>query len=330
MTKNLLLKLPFSFLGAWRPFPIYELMSYIVMYASVPMLAYGIQPYTSDILQLILFTILALYSGFFAALIWNDLTDIDIDKVAHPTRPTVAGRISFRRFFCIAIIFSVSTFIFSLLVSVWCLILVGAAALFVTFHNKYLKKIIKVPAYSEIFTPIQWVVVAIFGFLAIWTALPQDSSIVISFPFFGSISTNAVALQHMVLLVLFTYFADNAHDLPEGIHDAEGDRKLGVRTYATSFGEKTAAKIAFVMFFLSGILGILLFTQTILSFVFLIPFLAFWVYILSWSYKLVRAPPHQMKELGTTVGRKGYDYFLMSYNLIFLDVFIQLLWYHFW
>jgi len=330
MNKCSWVKRPFSFLGSWRPFPVYELISYIVMYASVPMLAYGIQTYNSEIIQLIVFTILALYSGFFAALIWNDLTDIDIDKVVHPARPTAAGRISFRKFFGIALVFSASTFIFALLVSVWCLILVGAAALFVTFHNKYLKKVIKLPAYSEIFTPIQWVVVAIFGFLAIWTALPQNSSIEFSLPLFASISTNAVALQHMILLVLFTYFADNAHDLPEGIHDVEGDRTLGVRTYATSFGERTAAKISFAMFFISGILGILLFTQTILSFVFLIPFLVLWVYILSWSYKLVRAPPPQMKALGTTVGKKGYDYFLMSYNLIFLDILVQLLRYHFW
>ena len=57
----------------------------------------------------------------------------------------------------------------------------------------------------------------------------------------------------MILLVLFTYFADNAHDLPEGIHDMEGDHKLGVKTYATSFGEKNAARISFCMFFISGI-----------------------------------------------------------------------------
>jgi len=53
----------------------------------------------------------------------------------------------------------------------------------------------------------------------------------------------------MILLVLFTYFADNAHDLPEGIHDMEGDHKLGVKTYATSFGEKNAEKILLLYVF---------------------------------------------------------------------------------
>jgi len=140
------------------------------------------------------------------------------------------------------------TFIFAIIVSVWCLILVGSTALFVAFHNKYLKKIIEIPAYSEIFTPIQWLTVAIFGFLAIWTVLPQSMDLIFELPLFGTISTGGRMIQNMVLLVLFTYFADNAHDLPEGIHDMEGDHKLGVKTYATSFGEKNAAKISFVYF----------------------------------------------------------------------------------
>ena len=83
-------------------------------------------------------------------------------------------------------------------------------------------------------------------------------------PIFGYISANSSGIQNMILLAIFTYFADNAHDLPEGIHDVEGDRIQGVKTYATSFGEKNTAKISFTMFFISGILGILLFIKTIL------------------------------------------------------------------
>jgi 4-hydroxybenzoate polyprenyltransferase len=120
------------------------------MYASVPMLAYGIKPYDLEIITVIILTILALYSGFFAALIWNDITDVDIDSVVHPNRPIPSGRISTKKFFAIALVFSAMTFIFSFLVSFWCFILVGITALFVTFHNKYLKKIVKIPAYSEI------------------------------------------------------------------------------------------------------------------------------------------------------------------------------------
>ena len=86
------------------------------MYASVPMLAYGIQSYNNEILKIIIFTIIAMYSGFFAALIWNDITDVDIDKVAHPDRPIPSGKISRKKFFLIALVFSALTFIFALLV----------------------------------------------------------------------------------------------------------------------------------------------------------------------------------------------------------------------
>ena len=136
-------------------------------------------------------------------------------------------------------------------------------------------------------------------------------------------------IQNLILLVLFTYFADNAHDLPEGIRDMEGDRKLGVKTYATLFGEKNAAKISFCMFFVSGIFGILLFIRTILSPIFLIPFLVIWTYILNNSYTFSKADKEDMKKMGKIVGRKGFNYLLMSYNLIFLDVLLQLINHHF-
>jgi geranylgeranylglycerol-phosphate geranylgeranyltransferase len=265
------------------------------------MLVYGIKTYNLEIIKIIVLTILTMYSGFFAALIWNDITDRDIDAIAHPDRPVPSGRISPRMFFGIALIFSAMTFIFALLVSLWCLALVGIAALFVAFHNRYLKKIVKIPAYSEIFTPIQWVVVAIFGFLAIWTTFQQPGNINVTMPVSGYISLNIYDFQNMILLVLFTYFADNAHDLPEGIHDADGDRKLGVRTYATSFGEKNAARVSFTMFFISGVLGVILYFRTILSPIFLIPFIIFWVYIMSWSYKLLKADKKDMNEVGSIV-----------------------------
>lgn len=320
---------PFKFISSWRSLPPYELISYVLMYSSVPMLAYGFQVYNWDIIKIIVLTILTLYSGYFAALIWNDITDANIDAIAHPDRPIPSGRITSKKFFAVALVFSALTFIFAFLVSTWCLILVGATALFTTFHNKYLKQRIKIPAYSEIFTPVQWVTVAIFGFLALWTALPPNGEKTITVPLFGYISFDMVDLQNMIILVLFTYFVDNAHDLPEGIRDVDGDRKLGVKTYATSFGEKNAARISFVMYFISGMLGILLFFRTILSPIFLILFILLWIYMLNLSYKLLKSTGKNRKKTAFIVGRRGFDYFLMCFNLIFLDMFIQLILNHY-
>lgn len=77
------LKKPINFLADWRPLPFYELMSYILMYANISMLTYGIQVYDLEIVRIIILTILTMYSGFFAALIWNDITDADIDTIVH-------------------------------------------------------------------------------------------------------------------------------------------------------------------------------------------------------------------------------------------------------
>ncbi len=323
--KKFFLTGPLKFITHWRSLPLYEIISYIFMYASVPMLAYGIQKYDSNIFRIIIFSIITLYAGFFAALIWNDITDADIDSVAHPDRPIPSGRITKKKFFVIALFFSSLVFIFATLISPLCLIIVCAAALFVTFHNKYLKKYIKIPAYSEIFTPVQWIVVAIFGFFAIWTALPQSTDILINIPYLGSISTDLEAIQQMVILIIFIYFIDNAHDVAEGIVDVEGDRIHGVKTYATSFGVKNAARISFTWFIIAGLTGIILFFKTVLSFVFLVPFICIWIYIIFNSSKLLISKKEDSIKMSTIVGRRGFDFFLFSFNLMFLDLLVQLI-----
>jgi len=325
----------FYFLFKWRPFQwrtimVYELISFAIMYTTVPMLAYGIKPYNWEILRIILLSILTLFSGYFATLIWNDISDIEIDRIAHPDRIMPSGRITPKQFFIVALVFSALVFSCAILISVWCLFIVGMAALFVTFHNKFLKKIVKIPAYSEIFTPIQWVTVAVFGYVAIWTALPQSNTLSYNLPVLGAIAFDADSFVNMILLVLFTYFADDAHDLPEGIHDIEGDRKHGVRTYASSFGIKTSAKISFAMYFISGILAVILFFRTILSPIFLVPFIMIWLYTLSWSYRYIKKDEQEMKETGLLIGQKGFNYFLTVFVLMFLDILLQLFYHSFW
>jgi 4-hydroxybenzoate polyprenyltransferase len=309
---------------------VYELLSLAIMYTTVPLLAYGIQVYDWGIFRIILLSILTLFSGYFATLIWNDISDMEIDKIAHPDRTIPSGRITPKQFFIVALLCSAIVFTCAVLISVWCLFVVGMAALFVTFHNKFLKKIIKIPAYSEIFTPVQWVTVAVFGYVAIWTALPQSHAIRYNLPVLGAIAFDADSFINMILLVLFTYFADDAHDLPEGIHDIDGDKKHGVRTYASSFGIKTSAKVSFAMYFISGIFAIIFFFRTILSPIFLVLFLIIWLYTLNWSYHYIKKDEQEMKDTGLIIGQKGFNYFLTVFDLMLLDILLQLFYTSFW
>lgn len=293
----------------WRPIWVYELISYTLMYASMVMFAYGIRPYTLDMVRIIVFSVIALFSGYFAALIWNDINDRDIDRVVHPDRALPGKRLSSTRFFGIALIFSGLTFLFSFLVDFWCFILVGVTAVFVAVHNRYLKKRIRLPAYSEIFTPLQWCIVPIFGFLAV----------------------HNYSLLPILMLVLFTYFTDSSHDIAEGIHDIEGDARFTVRTYATSFGESTAAKVSFIYIVLSGVFGVAVFlvARSTLSPIYLVGFLLYWMFTVCRYSQILRVEGEVRRQLGLKIGKIGFDFMLFVYDLIFLDLLIQLIVGHF-
>ena len=297
-----LIKKPFTFLFEWRPYSPFRFFMYFFMFSSVPMFYYGINTYDFDFLLIILYSIIVFYTGFFAVIIWNDICDSDIDTIIHPKRALPMKKISSKKFFIVALIFSGLVFIFSLLVNFSCFIFVGLAALFVAFHNKYLRRKIKFPAYSEIVTPLQWTIIPIFGFLAVENSYILD----------------------MILLFSFTYLADGAHDYPEGIHDAKGDRTVGIMTFTTSFNERIAAIISFIMLFLAGLVGIALYLLTSLSIIFLILFVSLWIYTLFYSFKYLRMNLEKMQHFGLKIGLKIYRFFWATYVFIFIDIIIQI------
>lgn len=314
---------PFQFLATWRSLPPYELASYPLMFASVPMLAYGSRPYDAALLEIIGLTVLSLYAGLFAALIVNDVMDADIDAVAHPGRPIPSGRISKKGFLLAAVGLSAVCFGVALIISIWCFALVVSATALATAHDKYLKRSVKLPGYSEFFGSVQWVVVGLFGYLAVWSRAhvangPSDGWSL------GGLAASWPALADMLVLAAFIYFADTWHDIPEGIHDAVGDRDAGVRTFAVSFGEKTAARLAFGIFLVSGLLGAALYRQTSLSVVFLISFIALFLYTSRHPFRFMRLTDvEEMRAGGLELGRKGFDYFLSCFNLVFIDLLVQ-------
>jgi 4-hydroxybenzoate polyprenyltransferase len=78
-----------------------------------------------------------------------------------------------------------------------------------------------------------------------------------------------------------------------------------VRTFATSFGEKSAARVALIWFVLSGFLGVTLFAATSLSYVFLISFVLLFLYTGRYFLRLWQMTDiHSIKAFCPIVGRK--------------------------
>lgn len=73
-SRSLIMRL-LNFLYRRRSLPTYELIIYLLMFACLPMFAYGMQPYNYEIAKIIVLAVLTIYSGFFAVLIWIDITD---------------------------------------------------------------------------------------------------------------------------------------------------------------------------------------------------------------------------------------------------------------
>ena len=298
----LIIKKPFIFLSEWRSLPLYELLSYVFMFAGISMLAHGTQSFTQNDYLTLFASIGALYTGFFATLIWNDITDAKIDEIVHPDRPIPSKKIEPGRLFPIALVFSLCTFLLSFSVNLLFFSGVLLLAFFVAVHNKYLKKMVSIPAFSEIITPIQWSM----------------------FPVLGYLSFKTLPLIPLAILVPFTYFMVSSHDIIDGIHDCKGDKKNGVQTYANSFGIEIASKISFLWFIISGLFGTILYYVTWLSAIYLILFILLWMITLYHIIKIFRKYK-QVGKYSIHLSRRLYNYFLFTFNIIFLDILIQIL-----
>lgn len=301
-----MIKNPFFFLSQWRSLPVYELISYILMFSSIPLLSLGVGGFDQNDILTIIFTVLSLYSGFFAALIWNDITDADIDAIVHPDRPIPSLKISSKNFFLIALFFSVVTFLFSFIVNLYFFIAVLILAIFVAVHNKYLKRFISLPAYSEIVTPLQWCMVPVLGFLSFQRINPVVT----------------------LLFVLFTYFSVSSHDILQGIHDYKGDKKKGVHTYCSSFGVSKAIKVSIIWLIISGILGIIIYFCTILDLIFLVLFFLVWIYTFLKYIPLFHLETKYIEKKSMLISRIGYNYFLFFYDIVFFDIIIKFIFFN--
>ncbi len=156
--------------------------------------------------------------------VFNDVFNIEEDRVNAPDRPLVKGEVTVKE----ACIFGACSLALALLlaysVNFWVFTLAVLGISVSMLYNKYVKRI----------GPLGNAVVAVSTALPfVYGSASAASSIwevpLCSWVFFG-------------IAALATY----SREIVKGIKDVEGDSRVGVRTYAVLWGEERAAKLALI------------------------------------------------------------------------------------
>lgn len=171
---------------------------------------------------------LCAFSGFFATVLFNDIADRDLDRLAHPQRPLARGtvRVGDAVALCAALYLINLTTAWLLgavlfaLVALWLVVLVGLHY-FVVKRGRAGKRL-----YSDLITPLQFAGFGVLVYLG-----------------FGRFQLSAMALLWGTI-----YCADAAMNLLQAIQDRAADAQHHVPTFAVRHGVRAAARLAVALF----------------------------------------------------------------------------------
>lgn len=165
-----------------------------------------------------------------ASMAINDYYDRDIDAINEPNRPIPRGAISPKQ----ALLYT------------FFLIAIGLVAAFFTNIS------------SLIIAILSWVVSAAYATKGKQTGLLGNFlvSICVAVPFiYGGFVVGKGFEMAIMLFVVMAFLSNTGREITKGIVDIEGDRSQNIRTVAITYGEKTAAAIASILFILAVILS---------------------------------------------------------------------------
>ena len=176
---------------------------------------------------------LSLAFGFFtgvtlcaAAMAINDYYDRAIDAINEPARPIPSGAVSPKQALAFVIALTVTGFAIAYLVSLLCLVV----------------------------AVISWVIVTTYLTVGKRSGLPGNFlvSACVAIPFiYGSVAVvNTVGLN-VLFFALMAFLSNTGREITKGIVDVVGDRSENVKTLAVRYGEKNAAVVAAVFYFLA-------------------------------------------------------------------------------
>ncbi|TMI47057.1 hypothetical protein E6H17_07350 [Candidatus Bathyarchaeota archaeon] len=162
-------------------------------------------------------------------MVFNDIQDVQVDRVNSPNRPIPSGKVTVRQAYGLSVVFSAFALLSSLVLLTFLTALVALALM--AYYNTHGKK-----------TGLLGNVVVSFN-----VALPF---------FFGGLAVNSLR-PLLFIFFLLAFLANTAREVAKGIADVAGDSSKGIMTIAVTQGPKRAAELAAAFFFVAVLLSFL-------------------------------------------------------------------------
>jgi len=164
-------------------------------------------------------------------MMFNDIQDVQVDRVNSPDRPIPSGKVTIRQAYGLSIVFSALALISSLVLGILTFLTALVALALMAYYNTRGKK-----------TGLLGNVVVSFN-----VALPF---------FFGGLAVNSLR-PLLFIFFLLAFLANTAREVAKGIVDVAGDSSKGIMTIAVAQGPKRAAELAAAFFAVAVLLSFL-------------------------------------------------------------------------
>jgi geranylgeranylglycerol-phosphate geranylgeranyltransferase len=210
-------------------------------------------------------------------MVFNDIQDVQVDRVNSPDRPIPSGKVTIRQAYGLSIVFSFLALISSLVLGILTFLTALVALALMAYYNTRGKR-----------TGLLGNAVVSFN-----VALPF---------FFGGLAVNSLR-PLLFIFFLLAFLANTAREVAKGIADVAGDSSRGIMTIAVTQGPKRASELATILFVLAVVLSFLapVFDQKVSLFYYPGVVIADLGFLYS-SYRLVRDPvPATVRRVKTQV-----------------------------
>lgn len=164
-------------------------------------------------------------------MVFNDIQDVQVDRVNSPDRPIPSGKVTIRQAYVLSIVFSSIALISSLILGVLTFLTTLVALALMAYYNTRGKR-----------TGLLGNAVVSFN-----VALPF---------FFGGLAVNNLR-PLLFIFFLLAFLANTAREVAKGITDITGDSSKGIMTIAVTQGPKRAAELAATFFVVAVLLSFL-------------------------------------------------------------------------